>query len=364
MKILHIAPHYGGGIAPAVVGIVEATTASHTLLGIDSTNDSVSVNLLNLNRLTINSPLQLFGNTRNTQEWDFIIFHFWDSSLWQKLTQKNFRCYSKAIVLLNHQSFAHNGNQVSLLDELFDACLQSGFIGNGCPANWTLIPTCKTQEWRKEVPNRNMNGSIYMGTLDYKKISEDFFLLARKLPEQALPLKVYGKLHSKTFATDLNLNQNEKLQYCGYAMNKASIFDNANFFFYPLRPGHYGTSESSLLEAMSAGLLPLVKNNPAEAAILGDELLPFLNIDNILSNSNSTIFNNHNIRQELSAKIKDRSFKLTNNQLRKKEWEEVFEKNKGNSRIINVSDIAHGIVGSISQNPNSAKVDKRKEQSE
>ena len=115
---------------------------------------------------------------------------------------------------------------------------------------------------------------------------------------------------------------------------------------------------------MSAGLLPLVKNNPAEAAILGDELLPFLNIDNILTTSHSAIFNNHNLQQELSAKIKDRSLKLTNNQLRKEKWEEVFEKHKGNSRIINVSNIALGIVRSITQNPKSAKSNNRKKQSE
>ena len=46
MKILHIAPHYGGGIAPAVVGIFEATNATHVLIEIEETQDSVSLKLL------------------------------------------------------------------------------------------------------------------------------------------------------------------------------------------------------------------------------------------------------------------------------------------------------------------------------
>jgi hypothetical protein len=44
----------------------------------------------------------------------------------------------------------------------------------------------------------------------------------------------------------------------------------AEIFFYPLQPQHYGTAENALVEAMSLGLVPVVLNNPAEAAIVQD----------------------------------------------------------------------------------------------
>ena len=43
-----------------------------------------------------------------------------------------------------------------------------------------------------------------------------------------------------------------------------------DIFFYPLRRGHYGTAENALIEAMSLGLVPVVLDNPAEAAIVED----------------------------------------------------------------------------------------------
>ena len=51
---------------------------------------------------------------------------------------------------------------------------------------------------------------------------------------------------------------------------------DADIFFYPLQPDHYGTAENALIEAMSLGLVPVVLNNAAEKAIVRDGKTGFI----------------------------------------------------------------------------------------
>jgi glycosyltransferase involved in cell wall biosynthesis len=43
-----------------------------------------------------------------------------------------------------------------------------------------------------------------------------------------------------------------------------------------LNPYHYGTAENILLEAISAGVVPIVLNNPAEMALVEDRKNGFI----------------------------------------------------------------------------------------
>jgi hypothetical protein len=62
----------------------------------------------------------------------------------------------------------------------------------------------------------------------------------------------------------------ERIRFRGQAAEPAGALSEADIFFYPLQPDHYGTAENALVEAMSLGLVPIVLDNPAEAAIVRD----------------------------------------------------------------------------------------------
>ena len=62
----------------------------------------------------------------------------------------------------------------------------------------------------------------------------------------------------------------ERIKFCGETAEPAAALSEADIFFYPLQPDHYGTAENALIEAMSLGLTPVVLNNPAEMAIVRD----------------------------------------------------------------------------------------------
>jgi hypothetical protein len=68
------------------------------------------------------------------------------------------------------------------------------------------------------------------------------------------------------------MNNPQRIRFCGQTATPAAALSNAEIFFYPLQPGHYGTAENALVEAMSLGLVPVVLNNPAETAIVEDGL--------------------------------------------------------------------------------------------
>ena len=68
----------------------------------------------------------------------------------------------------------------------------------------------------------------------------------------------------------------ERIEFCGETCRACRRAGEADIFFYPLQPDHYGTSENALIEAMSLGLVPVVMNNLAEAAIVVDAKSGFI----------------------------------------------------------------------------------------
>ncbi len=62
----------------------------------------------------------------------------------------------------------------------------------------------------------------------------------------------------------------ERVHFHGATTEPRVALSNADIFFYPLQPDHYGTAENALIEAMSLGLVPVVLNNAAEMAIVHD----------------------------------------------------------------------------------------------
>ena len=60
----------------------------------------------------------------------------------------------------------------------------------------------------------------------------------------------------------------DRIAYRGYSNDVSETLSGFDIFFYPLRPGHYGTGEQVLLEAMAAGLAIVAMQGVAESAIV------------------------------------------------------------------------------------------------
>lgn len=343
MRILHIAPHYGGGIAPAVVGIIEATNASHVLVEIEKTRDSSSLELLSQERVIPQNICSLTIESLGIDQVDFIIFHFWNSHLWSKLAGVEAVCLTRSSILLNHQAFAFNNALATSIGTLFDDRLQSGFIGAELPEDWTLVPTCKSEGNVEKVTFMREHKAIYIGTLDYKKLSRDFFSIASQFSGANISVDIYGNLLNAVFTKDLEILQNQNIKYKGYALDKIPILGTATYFLYPLRSNHYGTTENILLEAMARGVIPLVKRNPVEAHILGEDLVTSLDIDFCLPIQDCELIMNLEVRLEFSKRVRLRALELTDVKLRESVWKSILNNNQVLKRC-SLSELANQIA--------------------
>jgi glycosyltransferase involved in cell wall biosynthesis len=343
MRILHVAPHYGGGIAPAVVGIIEATNASHVLVEIEQTRDSASLDLLSQVRVVPQNMRSLTRRSLGIDQVDFIIFHFWNSHLWSKLAGVEAVCLTRSSILLNHQAFAFNNALAASIGTLFDDRLQSGFIEVGLPEDWTLVPTCKSGGSAERVNFMREHKAIYIGTLDYKKISRDFFSIASQFSDANISVDIYGNLLDAVFTKDLEILQNRKIKYKGYALDKIPIFGTATYFLYPLRSSHYGTTENILLEAMAMGVIPLIKRNPVETHILGEDLVNSLDIDFFLPIQDCELFIDLEVRLEFSKMVRLRALELTDIELRESVWKSILNNNRVLKRC-SLSELANQIA--------------------
>lgn len=112
----------------------------------------------------------------------------------------------------------------------------------------------------------------YVGFLGYNKISPDFirFCDAVDIPE-ALFTVVGDISYGKALVNDVKkFGKQEKFKFTGYTTDVGEEMRNFDVFGYLLNPEHTGTAENSLLEAMAAGIPPVVLNQSAEKYIVQD----------------------------------------------------------------------------------------------
>lgn len=61
-----------------------------------------------------------------------------------------------------------------------------------------------------------------------------------------------------------------RVSFPGFVSEISNLYQQARYFLYILNPRHYGSGENALIEAMSAGAVPIVLDNQVEANIILD----------------------------------------------------------------------------------------------
>lgn len=111
----------------------------------------------------------------------------------------------------------------------------------------------------------------YIGTLDFLKLHPQLFAFLDAV-ESPVHLGLWGHHDPEgpVAAAAAAMRQPGRVRFEGYTDAPAQVLAGLDLFVYLLAPGHYGTGENALVEAMSAGAVPIVWGNPAEAAIVSD----------------------------------------------------------------------------------------------
>lgn len=112
----------------------------------------------------------------------------------------------------------------------------------------------------------------YLGTVDFKKLHRGIFdavdAFADGTDDDPTPISLWGHINPDVAVCAAAMRHPQRIALKGHTLDPATALAEADIFFYPLRPDHYGTAENALVEAMSLGLVPVVLDNPAEMQIV------------------------------------------------------------------------------------------------
>ncbi|MBF0530248.1 MAG: glycosyltransferase family 4 protein, partial [Deltaproteobacteria bacterium] len=109
----------------------------------------------------------------------------------------------------------------------------------------------------------------YVGTVDYCKMHRNYLRMsaAAEIPEARFV--VCGGPRWETIQQEAHeTGIGRKFEFLGHVNDVASVLSSFDVFGYPLAPTHYGTGEQTLIEAMAAGVPPVVIGNGAEHYIV------------------------------------------------------------------------------------------------
>lgn len=125
-----------------------------------------------------------------------------------------------------------------------------------------------------EAPRRG-HGSLragYLGSLNFAKLHPEYvdFLAAVDLPGFRVDM-IGDTLNQEVLERRCReLGRPGLLAFRGFRTDIPGELARLDVLVYLLNPGHYGTAENALIEAMAMGVVPIVLDNPAERRIVDD----------------------------------------------------------------------------------------------
>ncbi|MBU3176436.1 glycosyltransferase family 4 protein [Clostridium estertheticum] len=112
----------------------------------------------------------------------------------------------------------------------------------------------------------------YIGFLGYNKMHPNFVKYCEGASD--IPNVKFNVVGETSFGKQLLVDVynsklvKDKIIFEGYSLNVLNNLAEFDVFGYPLNPNHYGTAENVLLEAMAAGIVPVVLNQCTEKYIV------------------------------------------------------------------------------------------------
>ena len=278
MRVLHIAPHLGGGAGRFLANIARADSQNqHEFCLLESPIDTHL--LAGISWLTFNSIQDRLDEY--VAKFDIVQIEFWNHPLLFKFLMEH-RLPSCRLIIYAHVSgiYAPNIIPQGMFDfadtvvlstpaamEQYSAHIQKG----KCRVIHEIGGVARTSGLQK-VKHTGIN-IAYIGTASYSKLHPGFIQACRTLLKKAPEVRFTiasndDNGHLRAESEDLGIGNHFDFFY--RTDDIESILCRTDLFGYPLRPDHFGTGEQSILEAMGAGVVPIVIGNPAEKSLIED----------------------------------------------------------------------------------------------
>lgn len=171
----------------------------------------------------------------------------------------------------------------------------------------------------KPKPHKGINVG-YIGTVDYKKIHPRFIEMCEA---------VRPDVNFIVMGHDDIGEPSQTISFIGQVDDIVPFLEVIDIFGYPLRRDHYGTCEQVLGEAMCAGVVPIVLDNPAEKRIVqaGETGIVSPTLQKYVQQLEALTLVPR-ARQQLGANARARARKLYSIEHMVERWEKVFKEMK------------------------------------
>lgn len=284
ITILHITPHLGGGVGKALVSLVEGSienNVKHIFLLLEEPEKKTSCYQLQALGCQIVICPEYDLAVELIKKADIVQLEWWDHpATFQFLCTHDLP--PMRLLVWCHQS------------GLFPPLIPYGFIDHShrlvftsrcsleIPYLSTIDPSCREkiaivssgiglseQPERKEKTTHSLN-ACYIGTFNFSKLHPNYVEFLDAVPFPGFSVTMVGDDINREILQNQCIDKNKPnlLYFSGYIADISSVLATSDIFPYLLNPTHYGTAENALLEAMSAGVVPIVLNNPCEMAII------------------------------------------------------------------------------------------------
>ncbi len=327
MKVLHITPHLGGGVGAVLLNwIINDKSKEHNIVTLDYANEN-ALNVCKKNGIKILSECKNDRIIKLMSEFDIVLIHFWNHPLLYDFLIRN-KLPKSRIAIWAHISGikapqVFNEKLTDLSDKfVFTTPISRNYFVGDIKKTACILSTSGVSRFQnvKKAPHEGCN-ACYIGTLDYAKMNKEYINVLSKTNVSDIFITGWGKDES-----DFSKTEDKKFKYTGMVDDISIVLKKSDIFAYLLNPNHYGTGEQVLQEAMSAGVVPVVLNNPCEQALVKhmqtgliannyEEYAQYINL----------LVQNSDLRKKLSKNAKKyakENFSLTN---MIKNWNSVFD---------------------------------------
>ena len=284
-RILHLTPHLGGGVGKAVSGLIDAARRAdapdeHVVICLEQPEKTKSAEIIAGDRLIVCPSEDVLH--REIERADIVQLEFWNHPATVGLL-----C-ARSLPEMRLLVWCH-------VSGLYSPRLPPGLIRVAAKILFTSACSFEAQEvkeWlssgdagklavvssggeldrppiERAVPRGPLRAG-YLGSLNPAKLHPDFVRAAASVRLADFSIRMIG---DETNRSELErqcrgFGKFDLLQFRGYRADVAAELAEIDSLIYLLNPTHYGTAENALLEAMAAGVVPIVLDNPCERHIV------------------------------------------------------------------------------------------------
>jgi L-malate glycosyltransferase len=357
INILHITPHLGGGVGTVVLNWLKKEEKishdfHHKVACLEENKNSMK-EFLDLGMSIYDG---LYFNQSLLMEWikqsEIVLIHWWNHpTLFDVMVNSEFPACR--LIIWNHVSALNPPYTLSSkLIEFADRFIFTSPVSYEAEEIIKLPDhlkeklgvvwsSCGTEIFKGFKKQQHEGFNVGMtGTVDYGKLHPDFIKMCSNINIPDVRFIVCsGDSQEQVMKDAIKLNIDDKFSFNGRVPSILPYLAIYDVFGYPLQPKHLGTCEQAIGEAMMAGVVPVVLNNPAERYIIENE------VTGIIANSQDEycraieyLYHNPETRSRIAKNAVTAAREKYSIRRKMNAWKTIFEEIFGHEKAIRVWD--------------------------